>query len=163
MRRETVRRMATAGAVVAATAGLINVSAAIASGFSQANFKDSGEVGSDGPHGYSPAPAILDTSNGPVTITYAFGVHRYIGPNHVPFEQAIDIDLSLRVRHIVSIDGIKDPGLKAGDPGLPATAGHPAFDEAFLEANAPRLNQTVIHTTLLPAHHFTVNLPALPP
>jgi hypothetical protein len=162
MRRQTVGRLLSACAGIALAAGLFNISDALASGFGQGNFNDSGEVGTSGANGYSPAPAILDTSGGPVTITYAFTVHRFTGPGHVPYTQAIDLDLSLRVRHILAIEGVKDPGLAAGDPGLPAAAGHPAWDEAFLNAHAPQLDSSVITTTVVPSHDFGVHFPALP-
>ena len=163
MRRQTLGRLISACAGIAVAAGLFNISDGLASGFGQGNFNDSGEVGTSGANGYSPAPAILDTSGGPVTITYSFTVHRFTGPGHVPYTQAIDLDLSLRVRHILSIEGVKDPGLTAGDPGLPAAAGHPAWDEAFLNAHAPQLDSSEINTTVVPSHNFSVNVPALPP
>jgi len=122
------------GTAIAVTfAGVANLAVAFA-GDSNRNFQKAGLIGAGNVQlsGGGLAPAILDTSQGPAHLTLTFSVHRYAGPGHKPYNTTIDMDLVLHVRHVLHIAGVSDAGFVAGDPGLPATAGHPAFDDAYL-------------------------------
>lgn len=142
MRGKTVTRVLTGTAVAIVVTGVANLAVAFASGIGNRDLAGLHEVGVYDQHngvtltGAAPAPAIIDTSHGSVTITYTITVHRYAGPGHVDFNKPIDVDLSLRVRHLLHIHGVTDPGLAAGDPGLPASGGPPPWSDAALQAKS---------------------------
>ena len=140
MERRNMARALCCAAAFSVVGAAADVMPALASGYGQGNFDGSNQVGvvNNSISGYSPAPAITaTTSAGVAKFNYAFDVHRYAGRNHVAFDQAIDLDLVLRVRHITAISGQNDPGIPTGDPKLPAApntcdSSHP-FGPPFAE------------------------------
>jgi len=145
MRGKRTARFVAGSAAAVLFAGVANLAVAFA-GNNQRNFEGAGQFGVSGPVTISSglAPAIIDTSKGAAHLTLSFDVHRYAGPGHKPYNTAIDLDLSMHVRHVLHINGISDAGFVAGDPTLPATAGNPAFSDAFLtqQTNPNKLVQS---------------------